>query len=59
MSAIPNGTNVSMSGHELVFGETIFAETRSSNDIFEDTETLRQRIEEDARKDHARNKLNR
>ena len=47
MSTIPNGTKVSMSGHELVFGETIFAETRSSNDIFEDTDALRHRIEED------------
>ena len=35
-----------MSDRELVFGETIFT-ARSSNDLFDDTDALRERIQED------------
>ena len=45
-SQIPDGTRVSMSGRELVFGETIFT-PRDATDLSEDTEALHQRIEED------------
>jgi hypothetical protein len=43
---VPDGTRVFMSDRELVFGETIFT-ARSSNDLFDDTEALRERIQED------------
>ena len=43
---VPDGTRVSMTDQELVFGETIFL-ARSSNDVFDDTAALHQRIEED------------
>ena len=43
---VADGTRVTMAGHELVFGETIFC-PRAANDIQEDTEALQARIEED------------
>ena len=43
---VPDGTRVSMTDQELVFGETIFL-ARSSNDVFDDPAALHQRIEED------------
>ena len=43
---IPDGTRVSMSGRELVFGETIFT-PREATHLLDDTEALHQRIEED------------
>ncbi len=44
--AVADGTKVSMSGHELVFGQTIFT-PREANDIRHDTDALRARIAED------------
>ena len=44
--AVADGTKVSMSGHELVFGQTIFT-PREANDIWHDMESLRARIGED------------
>jgi hypothetical protein len=43
---IPDGTRVSMSGRELVFGETIFT-PREATHLLDDTEALHQCIEED------------
>ena len=44
--AVADGTRVTMAGHQLVFGETIFC-PRAANDIQEDTEALQARIAED------------
>ncbi len=43
---VADGTKVTMSGHELVFGENIFT-PRDANDIAGDMAALRARIEED------------
>ena len=43
---VADGTRVTMAGHELVFGETIFC-PRAANDILDDTEALQARIAED------------
>ncbi len=43
---VADGTRVTMAGHELVFGETIYC-PRAANDILDDTEALQARIAED------------
>ncbi len=44
--SVADGTRVTMAGHELVFGQTIFP-PRESNPILDDAAALRARIEED------------
>ena len=44
--AVADGTKVSMSGHELVFGQNIFT-PRDANGILHDEAALHARIEED------------
>ena len=44
--AVADGTRVSMSGHKLVFGQTIFT-PRDANGILHDEAALHARIEED------------
>ena len=43
---VPDGTKVTMSGRELEFGKTIFR-PRESTGLLDDTEALRERMEED------------
>ena len=43
---VAGGTRVTMAGHELVFGQTIFP-PREANSILDDATALRARIEED------------
>ena len=45
-TSVADGTRVTMAGHELVFGQTIFT-PRDANDIVDDMTALRGRIEED------------
>ena len=45
-TSVADGTRVTMAGHELVFGQTIFT-PRDANDIVDDMTALRARIEED------------
>ena len=45
-TTVADGTKVTMSGHELVFGHNIFT-PREANDIADDLSALRARIEED------------
>ena len=45
-TSVADGTRVTMAGHELVFGQTIFT-PRDANDIVDDMTALQARIEED------------
>lgn len=44
--SIPDGTKVSMAGHELVFGDTIFRPT-DCTEYIDDLDSLRRRMDED------------